>query len=455
MAYPTIAINSSGSNTAASGAGPGTALTGTAAATHANTTVNITDAVDLSGVATDGSAALWVSSSSGLQWSRITAISGSSGNWTVTVSTAYANTESGRTWAIGGKRQTCAGSAQLFKDAVTSNTGWTIDIQTGETITVAIVCNIVANRATPLVIKSTTSTRPLITTATNSVDLFNISSAQYVMFQHLSFSSTAGTRGRGIGVPSATASNIWADDCVFDGFSTAIEGDNVTYFYIGYVILTRCEIKNCATAGTKLRSSLYAAQCYIHGNGDGFQWPNAAPIQTIEQPVVIVDCVISGNTNGVNYQYTGALSNCPLVLINNTISGNSGDGIKYSPSQLILVNVNNIYYNNTGTGLNLVGGAVADCTSYNNAYGSNGTNTSNVPIDLASITLTASPFNSATDFGLNSTAGGGAAAKGAAGLVTNASANTAGDVGAIPSGGGGAGGGGRLIGFGATLVGQA
>src|SRR5262245_57151438 len=72
MSLPIIQINNStGSDTAASGAGPATALTGTLAATHANTTANITDAVDLSGVATDGSAALWVLSSSGRQFSKI------------------------------------------------------------------------------------------------------------------------------------------------------------------------------------------------------------------------------------------------------------------------------------------------------------------------------------------------------------------------------------------------
>src|SRR6478752_5150421 len=124
MALPTVVINSAGSDSAASGAGPSTALTGSLAATAASTTVNITDVVNLSGVAVDGSAALWVSSSSGRQWSKITAISGSSGAWVVTVANAYANTESGRTWGIGGKRATCAGSPQLFVDW---GLGWIID----------------------------------------------------------------------------------------------------------------------------------------------------------------------------------------------------------------------------------------------------------------------------------------------------------------------------------------
>jgi hypothetical protein len=58
------------------------------------------------------------------------------------------------------------------------------------------------------------------------------------------------------------------------------------------------------------------------------------------------------------------------------------------------------------------------------------------------ITLTGSPYVSSSDFGLNSTAGAGAACKAVALAIPNATANTAGDIGAVPSGGGGSGGGG-------------
>src|SRR3954470_959504 len=103
MALPTIAINSgTGSDTAASGAGPATALSGTGAATAASTTVTLlTDNPDLSGVATDGSAVIWVGSSSGRQFAKITGVNNTAGVKTVTVSDAFANTESGKNWGIG------------------------------------------------------------------------------------------------------------------------------------------------------------------------------------------------------------------------------------------------------------------------------------------------------------------------------------------------------------------
>src|SRR6185436_2089858 len=64
MAFPTMLFNSStGSDTLASGAGPGTAITGTAARSVAasNRSIGFYGATDdLSGVATDGSAVVFL-----------------------------------------------------------------------------------------------------------------------------------------------------------------------------------------------------------------------------------------------------------------------------------------------------------------------------------------------------------------------------------------------------------
>ena len=76
MAFPTISINNStGSDTAASGAGPATAVTGAGASLNATSTITLSaDTPDLSGVATDGSDAIWVETSSGRQYYKITAV---------------------------------------------------------------------------------------------------------------------------------------------------------------------------------------------------------------------------------------------------------------------------------------------------------------------------------------------------------------------------------------------
>lgn len=143
---PTIAFaTSGGSDTAASGAGPGTALTGTAAATNSNKTVNITDAVDLSGVLKDGSAVLWISApTSGRQYSRIVNVTGTSGAWVVTTQDSYANSET-KSWAIGGKRlklDTASSRVLLTADA---KGGWTLsfaDTTAASLTTSAIVGNV-------------------------------------------------------------------------------------------------------------------------------------------------------------------------------------------------------------------------------------------------------------------------------------------------------------------------
>ncbi len=69
MAYPTIIFNAtSGSDTAASGAGPSTAVTGSSATVNGGdpgTVLDLDGTPDLSGVATDGSGAIFLGTWSG------------------------------------------------------------------------------------------------------------------------------------------------------------------------------------------------------------------------------------------------------------------------------------------------------------------------------------------------------------------------------------------------------
>lgn len=129
MAYPNIVFNNStGSDTQASGAGPTTAVFGTGASLSSSTSVNLSaDSPDLSGVATDGSACLWVLTSSGRQFSKITGVD--NGTKIVTVETAYGVTESGRTWAIGGKRSTLHDTNSILLLTADARTGWKVELQ--------------------------------------------------------------------------------------------------------------------------------------------------------------------------------------------------------------------------------------------------------------------------------------------------------------------------------------
>jgi hypothetical protein len=144
VAFPTIIINNStGSDTAASGAGPGdgttagSALTGSAAATDsAGTTVTLDGSPDLAAVATDGSHAIWLSNATAgaRNWARITAKDNTAK--TVTVAEAFAVSLAGKSWAIGGKRA-AIGSASSIRLLDNNNAagdampGWIVQLDDG------------------------------------------------------------------------------------------------------------------------------------------------------------------------------------------------------------------------------------------------------------------------------------------------------------------------------------
>lgn len=120
MAYPVILFNNStGSDTAASGAGPSTALSGTSASYSESgvgeptKTFTLDGSPDLSGVITDGSHVIWVDTSEGRQFFKITAVD--DGADTVEVDAELTGTTTGLTWGLGGKRASLKGSRMLFE----------------------------------------------------------------------------------------------------------------------------------------------------------------------------------------------------------------------------------------------------------------------------------------------------------------------------------------------------
>ncbi len=443
---PTIKINSgTGSDTQASGAGPSTLITGTLAATHTNTTVNITDAVNLGGVAIDGTAALWVASSSGRRWSKITGISGSSGAWVVTVGDAYANTESGKTWGIGGKRAGLDNSTQLGYDI---RAGWVIDIQTDLTITANFVCapNVVSNLTTYF--SSTSGTRPTITTSTNSIFGIGTASsspsqgANSLVISNIHFKSTAGTPGTGIGQVGLGAASVYitVSDCVVEGFATGIKDSDAgsNNFTRGFSI-ENTEVKSCGT-GVDMGFGARLTGCYIHG----CTTKGLNVVGTGSYDITLNGCIFDSNA------FTGAdlaPANLAAVVIdhcdftNTTTSSGIGAGLRLNYSQAASTIIrNSIFYGNSIYGISAVSTNIDPYFVTTCAFGSNATADAQSPATTGDnpLTLTANPFNSSSDFGLNSTAGGGAVCRGAATAMPNATANTAGDVGAIPSGGGAA-----------------
>ena len=122
-----------GSDTTASGLGASNVYGSGASTTGSSTVVT---GIDTTGVSSGD--LLWVQSSSGRQFSIIATVDSST---QVTCDDVFANTESGRTWAIGGKRATFdnSDSRRLFNDD--SAAGFIIETETDQSITSVIEIN--------------------------------------------------------------------------------------------------------------------------------------------------------------------------------------------------------------------------------------------------------------------------------------------------------------------------
>ena len=396
MAYPTILFNAStGSDSLSSGAGPATAINGSGASLNGTTTVDLSaDSPDLSGVATDGSACLWVQTSSGRQFSQITATDNSLK--TVTVNTAYSVTESSRNWAIGGKRATWdnADSRTVFFDA---QQGWDIVTETNQSLTSSL--SITADGTTNgsvTVRGSDPNTLKQIIQTTNAKGL-QLDIASYVTIKDLHIvtnitntNTAIASRGsfqvfcniliddaggfswqngfsRNGGTPAGNLYNVRIYDCTGDGFSDVGTGPIIGRFV------------NCVSS---------------NNGGNGI---------SSNVPVHLINCLFCGN--GSN----GILADAECFVARCATSGNADDGIEVTGYGSLVVD--NVITSNGGYGINADAewkyGGVANSNAF---FGNTSGQVNNITNGPDDITLTADPFTDAAngDFTLNTTAGGGA-----------------------------------------------
>lgn len=262
--------------------------------------------------------------------------------------------------------------------------------------------------------------RPLVTTATNTTNLFTMNGAQGITFQHLSFSNTAGTRAAGF-IASGASYHITFQDDVFDGFTSAILGNwNATETFHGLTVIS-CEVKNCTSVSGAIYNTagglfLYS---YIHANVVGFQRAeNGGFVQDqIFRYTVFASNTDTGitvtagavGTNGFHFD----VDHC--VFYNNTNSG-----ILQGDTSVMTTMTNNIFESNGRYGWEVVVSSSNDSPYYiynaanfyfNNTLGQR----LNVGAGTGDVTGTADAFVNAgtANFALNSTAGGGTAAKAA------------------------------------------
>jgi hypothetical protein len=363
MALPTITFNAStGSDTAASGAGPATALTGTAAS-FSTATVTLDGSPSLTGVATDGSHVLWLKTSTGTQFFKITG----KGTSTVDVTPNPAGTSTGRTWGIGGKRATFANADSRLLFSADAKPGWTIVTETDQTgLTTELVCTAIGDTTTgAITLKGdSTSNRRVLSSATNNISILNGGLENWNL-QNLKFTSTASTKtySYGINWGSANATGVCIiRNCVFGDATNKLQNawersassqialqvfDSEITSTLGYAFGA-----HCGTSG----GALSVVNCWIHGCSGGGCNPYYG---NVSQVWLVMNCLITGNTG---YGFSVGMS--PVGFIGNTIHGNSGasgDGI-YFPSVVTLqgsVIVNNQITGNGRKGVYCAAGSAA------------------------------------------------------------------------------------------------
>ncbi len=285
-------------------------------------------------------------------------------------------------------------------------------------------------------------TKPLITTATNSVSILTVSATQGSawVYRNLSMSSTAGTKGDGIISNGSVPQQIVFDRCLFDGFRRGVNFDHSPVWRCTGLSFYNTEIKNCQN-GVVVSAGYFMFGCYIHGNstfgcgvgatsdgltafthidtvfysnGNGF---DATTLNVVQGTTIysFIGCCFTDNTNGLSL---GASTSSPanIPLFNCAFYNNSGKDITWNDSSDTFV------------------GTIMSA--------SNAANGSNTNWPAASITLTGDPFvaRTAANYATNNTAGAGAALR-AAGFPGVSLVGTGYvDVGTLQASGGGGGG---------------
>lgn len=372
-AEPVLVVNNlTGSDTVASGApasfGPfnasGTCHTNGAASTTIQWATN-----PLSGVPTDGSAVLWLATSSGRRSSKIT---GRAAN-TVTVADSFnIAAVSAVDCAVGGKRDSL--SATRFTNDL--KTGWEVQIETTGT-DYAHTATLTFGGAAPLGNARTyihgTLGQPRLVWST---DVTGLAVCGSCYFQNLYLQNTAGVKTAASTAFSWTSSaaSVFRDS-VFDGWFNAFAGsDGVFLFYNN-------EFKNAANSGAGTpatsQSTLMLAN-YVHDSPNGTGLGNIG-ITALYNLVVGVTAVgfkgidlgstsnhgtaihntVVGNDLGINYNGTGAGYTVVANLITSSgavgLNATSGSGV-YTIIRGRIIN-SNAYFGNLANYNNAVVGA--------------------------------------------------------------------------------------------------
>lgn len=322
---------------------------------------------------------------------------------------------------------------------VTTTSAFTKNIAGGFSVATASYTSVWGDNAGQ---NCSTITCPLVTTATNSTLLFSPTGSGIMAFEQIAFSNTAATSAPAFGSTSA----IWQlslDGCkIGPTFTTAIDGDNSTYYGIE-LVMRNTEITGTTAAAVLDNAGLGVTLDgnYIHGNTGtvGSDSHTVLEFNGLGGPLTVTNNLIVNNT-GTGLYANLSLTIFTLYIRNNTFAFNSvagGSGglsfVQYTSAFI----ESNIFYGNSPYGI----GSSIPLTPFpydRNAFGDNATGDANgIGTGTNSITGIGNPFvnSSSGNFALNSTAGAGSLLKGAGSPAVFAGGTSTSypDIGAVQS----------------------
>lgn len=391
---PILFNSSTGSDSNASGLGPASAVSGSGAELDGTSTVDVSyDGMDLSSISAGD--LLYCSTSAGRQFSIIASVD--TINETITTDDAWP-TESGVSWAVGGKRASIIGSSRLLANDGKYDSILQLEDSYSETFSSGITISI---GGLTLRGELGAANKPVLTFTNNttSIQLGNDS----IIVQNIELQNTATTTS------STLAFNVSNNTTLCRLIDVSVDHQTNNYYH-------------CVKVHASGTTGIICDGCsFGYTTNTGIYLSVAAHAQTSIRHCRIFNCQ--------SHAFDNAYSN-PFVFAFNLVYGNGGSGITRTNSFAYIVG--NVFYDNAGNGVSLSGynnqvvsnvfvgnayglsdDASGDYSQYvrgNAFYNNTSGETNNLSPVMDSITLTADPFTDAAnvDFSLNSNAGGGA-----------------------------------------------
>jgi hypothetical protein len=390
MTVPNGAIlfnNSTGSDTTASGLGSANVYGSSASTTGSSAVVT---GIDTTGVSSGD--LLWVQSSSGRQFSIIATVDSST---QVTCDDTFSNTESGRTWAIGGKRATLDdANSRLTVGTDASGKYWVVELENTGT-DYAITSTVQTRTST---IQGNDESNPTGVAFNQNSTLFSSQSGNNEI-KHLSLKCTAASKTLATAVSKGAAGTGFdLHNVTFDATDNWNKAFGTSSTSPGTLRVFNCRINNTITNISDWDNIQQFHECYFAnctGNG----------ISSNSNICIVKNCLFDGCAGSLIYQ-TGAPYNYWIIQGNIFNGGTQGLGMyTYTWQVPSGFASDNIFSNFTSYAIEN-NAAYTSFLIFRNAFYNNNNDYNGTLED--NVTLTADPFVAAGDFNLNADAGGGA-----------------------------------------------